>query len=44
MLLVQLNTFNVKRQKKVKNALDRNLLKLGLTKQVAAEEEVKKDS
>jgi len=42
MLLVKLNTYTVKQQKKALSALDKNLLKLGLTPQLIPV--VKKDS
>ncbi len=34
MLLVKLNTYTAKQQKKALSALDKNLLKLGLTSQL----------
>jgi hypothetical protein len=42
MLLVKLNTYTVKQQKKALSALDKNLLKLGLAPQLIPV--IKKDS
>lgn len=42
MLLVKLNSYTIKQQKKAMSALDKNLLKLGLTPQLITV--IKKDS